>query len=366
MYKQQEETNLIQKIFLGMFIVIMMSASFLIIYPFFLSLSWSVMIVISTWPLLLKLEYILGGKRILSVVVMIFLLFLLFFIPIIVLVNNVIDNSLPFINWLHAGNLQLPKLIWLKDIPVIGCGLFFKYQNLLKNEGSLLIAHIRPYMSYTSIFFLVQAGKLGKFVVHLICIVIFSGFLYWNGEKIEDAIRHFAFRLGSTSGHSIVLLAGKSIRSVALGIIVTSLLQIFLSGLGLIIFGIPYFCLFIILVIFFCLIQLGPLLALIPAMIWLFLNSSSTCSFLFVLWCIGIGMLDSILRPFLITMGGGGLPTLISVAGAIGGLLIFGMIGVFLGPVILVISYKFIIDWMNTAPISELLVDKSIKKNNKF
>ncbi|CAL4319410.1 Putative transport protein YdiK [Buchnera aphidicola (Eriosoma lanigerum)] len=364
MYNQRKDTNLIQTIFLVIFIIIMMFTSFLIIYPFFLSFTWSGMIVISTWPILLIIQKNLGGQRFLAVMIMVILLLLFFCLPVIILVNNLIDNSLPFINWLHSGNLKFPKLIWIKDIPVIGDGLFSKYQNLLKNEGSLLIAHIRPYMSYTSIFFLVQAGKLGKLIVHLICIIIFSGLLYWNGEKIEKTIRHFAFRLGSDSGDAVIVFAGKSIRSVALGIIVTSLIQIILSGIGLIVFNIPYFCILIVLVIFFCLIQLGPLPVLIPVIIWLFLNNYTTSGILLLFWSINICILDSILRPFLIKIGAD-LPTLLSIFGAIGGLLMFGMIGLFLGPVVLVISYRLILSWMNNVPFSEFLLEKNIKKNNK-
>ncbi|CAL4319383.1 Putative transport protein YdiK [Buchnera aphidicola (Eriosoma grossulariae)] len=357
MYNQQEDTNLIQTIFLVMFVVIIIFISCLILYPFFLSFAWSGMIVISTWPILLKIQHFLGGKRILAVGVMIILLLLLFFLPLIILVNNLIDHSLPFINWLHAGNLKFPKLIWIKDIPLIGSGLFSKYKNLLKNEGSLLITHIRPYMSYTSILFLIQAEKLGKFIIHLIFIIIFSILMYWHGERIEYTVRNFAFRLGSDSGDAVIVLAAKSIRSVALGVIVTSLIQIILSGIGLIIFGIPYFFLFILIVIFFCLVQLGPLPVLIPVVIWLFLHNHTISGGLFLIWSTNIFILDSILRPFLIKMGAD-IPALLSIFGAIGGLLVFGMIGLFLGPVVLVISYRLILSWMNNIPVSEFLLDK--------
>ncbi|ANF16928.1 hypothetical protein XW81_00585 [Buchnera aphidicola (Schlechtendalia chinensis)] len=360
MRNKREGIDFPQAIFSLIFIIIMIFSSLWIMRPFFLGFAWASMVVIATWPIFLKLRFLLWNSRVCAVITMISILLLIFIIPIFCLVNSLIDNSTSVISWLSSENLRFPDFYWLQDIPIIGEKLFLSYQKLLDEGGAELITKIQPYMGKTTEFFILQVGHFGRFVIHLILMLVFSSLLYWNGERTKNIIRHFAIRLGSNSGDSVVLLAGQAVRAVALGVVVTALVQGILGGIGLAVSGIPYSSLLMILIIIFCLVQLGPLPVLIPAIVWLYWNGNTTWGTVLLVWSCIVCVLDHILRPILIRMGAD-LPTVLILSGVIGGLIAFGMIGLFVGPVVLVISYRLISSWMDEIPAPSSLSKESKK-----
>lgn len=360
MQNPRKKMDLSQSILSLIFIIAISVLSFLVIHPFILGFSWASMIVIATWPLMLKIQKLLGGKRSLAVIMMVVILLLLFIIPVFFLVNSLIKTSIPLIHWLSSNTLEFPELVWLQDIPLIGKKIFISYQELIDGDGGELIREIRPYMGRTTEFIVIQARNCGLFFMHLVLMLLFSILLYWNGEKVSSAIRYFACRLNEKNGDAIVLLAVQAVRAVALGVAVTALIQALLSGIGLLIAGVPYWALLMILIVFSCLIQLGPLPILIPSIIWLYWNNNTTWGTVLLVWSCLVFILDHILRPFFIRIGAD-LPILLILSGVIGGLLAFGIIGLFIGPVVLVISYRLIISWMYDISIESFVKNTSLK-----
>ncbi|MBP2171215.1 putative PurR-regulated permease PerM [Erwinia toletana] len=345
----QRGTDLPQIMFTLMFITILIVACFWVVQPFILGFAWASMVVIATWPLMIKIQSWLWGRRSLAVLAMTLLLLLLFIIPIAILVNSLIDNSAPVIAWATSGHLQIPRLSWLQEIPMAGDKLYASYHKLIDGGGSALMAKVQPYVGRTTGFFVAQAGHFGRFMMHLGLMLLFSILLYWRGEQVGNGIRHFAWRLAGRRGDASVLLAGQAVRAVALGVVVTALVQGVLGGIGLAISGIPYATLLTVLMILFCLVQLGPLPVLVPAIIWLYWSGDTTWGTVLLVWSCVVGTLDNVLRPMLIRMGAD-LPMILILSGVIGGLFAFGMIGLFIGPVVLAVSYRLVSVWMHEAP----------------
>ncbi|QCI22007.1 AI-2E family transporter YdiK [Buchnera aphidicola] len=362
MQNPKEKMDLSQSILSLIFIIAMSVISFIVIHPFILGFSWASMIVIATWPMMLKIQYFLWGKRLLAVASMTIILLLLFIIPVFFVVNSLIATSIPLIHWFRSNTLEFPELIWLQDIPLIGKKIFISYQELLAGDGGELIREVKPYMGRTTEFFISQAKNCGLFFMHLMLMLLFSVLLYWNGEKVSHAIRYFALRLSSKNGDAIILLAVQAVRAVALGVAVTALIQAILSGIGLLISGVPYWALLMIIIVFSCLIQIGPLPILVPSIIWLYWHNNTTWGTILLIWSCLVFILDHILRPFFIRMGAD-LPILLILSGVIGGLLAFGMIGLFIGPVVLVIFYRLIISWIYDISIDSFLKNASLKKD---
>lgn len=113
--------------------------------------------------------------------------------------------------------------------------------------------------------------------------------------------------------------------------------------------GIPYAALLTVLMVLSCLIQLGPLVILVPAIIWLYWSGDTTWGTVLLVWSCVVGTMDNVIRPVLIRMGAD-LPMILILSGVIGGLIAFGMIGLFIGPVLLAVSYRLISVWMHEAP----------------
>jgi len=355
-----KKINLLQSILSLIFITSISFISFLVIHPFLLGFSWASMIVIITWPLMIKIQNFLGGNRLLAIIFMILIMLLLLIMPIIILVSSLIKTSIPIIHWFSLNNFQLPELSWLQNIPVIGQKAFISYQELLDSNGTKLIHEVHPYIKITTEFFFIQVKHFGLFIMHLMLILIFSILLYWNGEKISHFIRKFAFRLNKKNGDAIVLLSAQAVRAVALGVVATSLVQAILSGIGLLISGVPYWALLMVMIVFSCLIQLGPLPILIPSVIWLYSHSHTTWGAILLIWSCIIFVLDNILKLFFMRIEAD-FPVFLILFGVIGGLLSFGVIGLFIGPVVLLIFYRLIISWIYGVSISSFLDNSMIK-----
>lgn len=344
-----QQGELPRLLFALLFILLMIVACFWVVQPFILGFAWAGMVVIATWRLMLRIQALLWNRRSLAVMVMILIILLVFIFPVSLLVNSMFDNLRPVLSALNNGQISLPKLEWLNSIPMGGDKLLSYYQKLIAGGGATIIASIQPYIGQTTSFFVAQAGHVGRLMVHLTLMLLFSILLYWRGEHVAGGIRHFAFRLASVRGDAVVLLASQAIRAVALGVVVTALLQGIIGGIGLALAGIPYATLLTALLIFCCLIQIGPLLVLVPAIIWLYWSGDSSWGTVLLIWSLLVATMDSVVRPMLIRLGAD-LPMLIILTGVIGGLIAFGMIGLFIGPVVLAISYRLIKVWMHQVP----------------
>lgn len=332
-----------------LFLALMIIACLWIVWPFVLGFAWAGTIVIATWPLFLRLQRRLLGRRSLAVLVMTLFLILVFVIPIALLVNSLVDGSGPVIHAITAGDMTLPDLAWLNSVPLVGDKLYTGWHNLLDMGGSAIMAKVRPYIGTTTTWFVGQAAHIGRFLMHCVLMLLFSALLYWRGEQVARGIRHFAIRLASSRGDAAVLLAAQAIRAVALGVVVTALVQAILGGIGLAVAGVPYATLFTVVMILSCLIQLGPLPVLIPAIIWLYWSGDTTWGTVLLVWSCVVGTLDNVIRPVLIRMGAD-LPLILILSGVIGGLIAFGMIGLFIGPVLLAVSWRLFDAWVKEVP----------------
>ncbi|MGP1956164.1 MAG: AI-2E family transporter YdiK [Arsenophonus sp. NC-PY1-MAG3] len=328
-------------------ILLMITACFLVLKPFILGFLWAGMLVIATWPLFKKIESKLWYKKWLASIAMTLLVILLFVIPFAMLISGIIQNSGPLIEWAKSpSEIRLPELLWLKNLPFIDNKLFYGWHALISNSSNTFFSKLQPYIGEATSWFLAQAINAGRFMFHLIVMLLFSALLYLKGESVILSIRHFAIRLAGTQGDIAILLAGQSIRAVALGVVVTSLIQAITSGIGLALADIPYAEILTILVFVCCVAQLGPLLIMVPSIIWLFWSGNTSYAIIIIIWSIIVATMDGVLRPFLIKRGAN-LSMILIFIGVIGGILSFGVIGIFIGPVILAVSHNLLTAWMN-------------------
>jgi predicted PurR-regulated permease PerM len=176
--------------------------------------------------------------------------------------------------------------------------------------------------------------------------VAIAALLYARGEGFADFMCRFAVRLAGERGDRAVRLAGQAIRAVALGVVVTALVQAVLAGIGLALTGIPFAAVLTAVIMLLCIVQLGPMLVLVPAVAWLYWKGDAGWGTVLLVWTLFVGTIDNVLRPILISKGGADLPLPLIIAGVIGGLIGFGIIGIFIGPVVLAVTYTLLVDWV--------------------
>ena len=158
----------------------------------------------------------------------------------------------------------------------------------------------------------------------------------------------FGRRLAGERGETAVHLAGQAIRSVALGVVVTALAQSLIGGIGLGVVGLPFAAPLTALMFVLCLIQLGPGLVLIPAVIWMYYSGDTVWATVLLVFTIVATTIDQFIRPVLIRRGAD-LPLLLILSGVIGGLVAFGILGIFIGPTVLAVAYTLVNAWMEEA-----------------
>jgi predicted PurR-regulated permease PerM len=160
-------------------------------------------------------------------------------------------------------------------------------------------------------------------------------------------VRRFAFQLAGQQAEESVILAAQTIRGVALGVGLTAIVQAFLGGIGFVVSGVPFPGLLAALIFILALAQLPPFLVMAPAVIWLYWRGDPVWGTVLLVWTILVGGIDNILRPLLIRKGVD-LPLLLIFTGVIGGLIAFGIIGLFIGPVVLAATYRLLEAWLSS------------------
>jgi predicted PurR-regulated permease PerM len=238
-----------------------------------------------------------------------------------------------------------PPPAWLNNIPLVGQKLvdFWQPYTALGMKG--LGTYLAPYSMKTASWFLAQAGTVGMLVVQFLLSVIISAMLYAKGETFLGWICSFARRLAGPQGEAVTILAGKAVRGVALGVVVTAALQAMIGGLGLLITGVPGALPLTAVMFVLSLAQLGPALVLIPVVIWVFWKFGALWGTLLLIFSIFALTLDNFVRPFLIRKGAD-MPLVLILFGVIGGLMAFGIIGLFIGPVVLVVGHTLLTAWI--------------------
>jgi predicted PurR-regulated permease PerM len=325
---------------------VLMAGSFWILQPFLLPLIWAIMIVVATWPLMLRTQAQLGGKRALAVTVMIAALLLILVVPVSLAVVTIVENAAEIVAWSRSQTFVLPMPpAWVATLPVVGSRLAAEWRQIAAAGPEGLVVRILPYVDKIVRWFVAQMGGLGVMAVHFLLTVIIASILYVKGEAAGERVRLFARRLGGPRGENALQLAVQAIRSVALGVIVTAIVQALLAGIGLAVVGVPYVAILTAVMLFLGVAQLGPMPVLIPAVVWLYWKGHLGWGTVLLVWTIVVGTIDNVLRPILIRRGAN-LPLLLIFAGVIGGLVAFGVIGLFIGPVVLAVSYTLLAAWI--------------------
>jgi len=331
-----------------LFICILIAACFYIIRPFLSSLLWAATIVIATWPYFIKLQSRLWGKRWLAVLVITLLLLLVLIVPICFAVMTILDHSDDIIGWFKGlSGLKIPPPPgWVTKIPVVGASAANHWAHMAAVSPDELSKLLSPYATKLVAWFVGQAGNFTGLVLHFLLSIVIAAVLYVHGETVAGGIRKFARRLASQTGDEVATLSARAVRGVALGIVVTALVQASLAGLGLFVAGVPAAMLLTAVVLILCIAQIGPVLVMIPATIWLFYTGHTVGGCVFAVWAVGVSTMDNFLRPVLIRKGVE-LPMLLIITGVIGGLIGFGIIGLFIGPVILAVTFTLLRAWVS-------------------
>jgi predicted PurR-regulated permease PerM len=317
------------------------------LWPFLPAVIWATTLVVATWPVMLRVQRQLWNRRGLAVAVMTIALLLIFVLPFWLAIATITQHFDRIVGWATSlAKFQLPPPPhWLAGLPFFGEQAASLWASAAASGIEPLLRQAAPYAGSAAAWFVSALGGFGVLFAQFVLTVFIAVILYGSGEHAAGLARRFGRRLAGERGEQSVRLAGQAIRSVALGVVVTALGQSVLGGFGLALAGVPFAAVLTAVMFMLCIAQLGPLPVLVPAVIWLYWSGDSVWGSVLVIWSILLSTVDSVVRPWLIRRGAH-LPLILLLAGVIGGLIAFGLVGIFLGPVVLAVAYTLLLSWM--------------------
>lgn len=327
----------------------LMAATFWILHPFLGAIIWAIMIVVATWPLMLGVQRRVGNRRWIAVTIMSVILLLVLIVPLAAAVGTVVAHADDIVEWAKGlRDFKLPPPpSWLASVPLAGERLVRLWDEAAVQGMQVLAVKITPYASVITSWFVAQMGSFGALFIQFLLTVIAAAVLYGHGEDAADWALRFGARTGGERGEAAVRLSGQAIRSVARGVVVTAIVQALVGGIGLWIAGVPFVALLTALMFLLAVAQIGAVPVLAGAVIWLYWSGSAGWGTFLLVVTIVAGALDNVLRPILIKQGAADLPLLLIFVGVIGGLIAFGLIGIFVGPLVLAVTYTLLRAWLH-------------------
>ena len=330
------------------FLFALIAVSLWILLPFLGAILWATMIVVSTWPVLLKLQGWMRGRRWLAVTMMTLLLSAVFLVPVLIGVGTLIssfDEIASRTKSLSSFTLPSPPE-WLDKVPLVGEQASSKWQELAALSREELSAQLSPYLGGMIRWMAEQMGEFGLLLVQILLTVIVAAVFYARGEVWAALVLRFGSRLAGEGGEHSVRLAGKAIRGVALGVVLTALVHAMLGGIGLGIASVPFAVLLTAVMFILSIVQVGVVPVLLCAVAWLYWTGQATSGTVLLVWTILVAPVDNILRPILIKQEAD-LPLLLIIVGVVGGMIAFGFVGIFVGPVVLAVAYTLFTVWVS-------------------
>src|SRR5260370_3960758 len=218
-----------------LFIGGLIAASFLVMRPFLGATVWATTLVIATWPLMLRLQGALGGRRWPAVTLMTFGLVLIVVLPLSFAIGAIVVNSDRIMQLAaEVPNYHVPPAPgWLGDVPIVGGPALEQWAKIADRGVADIVELARPYVGTITRWFVGAAGSVGTLFVHLLLTIALAAVLYASGENAAAWCIGFGRRLAGPRGEQILTLARQAVRSVALGVVGTAIVQSMVPGLRL-------------------------------------------------------------------------------------------------------------------------------------
>ncbi len=331
-----------------LFIGVLIGASLWILKPFLGATIWAVTIVTATWQLMVSIQNRLWGLRSLAVTVMTVVLLCVLVIPLWLAIGTIVSNTDQIAAWVRSlSTFEIPPPpAWLAGLPLFGGDLVAAWKNVAVAELQDFMKRLAPYGGTAIRWFATEVGGFGALVLQFLLTVVFAALLYAKGEQATIWIKRFGRRLAGSRGEHSVRLAAQAVRGVAFGVVVTAVVMSVAGGVGLAVAGVPFAAVLTAVMFMLAIAQVGPLLVLIPSVVWLYWSNQTGWATFLLVWTLVIEAMDKFLRPILIKKGAD-LPLLLIFVGVVGGLIAFGLIGIFVGPVVLAVAHKLLTAWVD-------------------
>lgn len=334
-------------------LALIISWCYKIVYPFIIIVVWAVIIAIAIYPINCWLRAKIGGRDKLSIVLITLTGLAILLIPSIMLSASLVESAQVLSTGLKDGTLKIPPpsekvATW----PLIGESVH-QYWQLASVNLEELLAKVGPQLKGFINWLLQTAAGTAGGIFQFVLSIIIAGVFMANAGGGHNFAKSLSMRLAGKHGEEFADLAGATIRSVAQGVLGVAFIQALLAAVGLLVMDVPGAGLWALLVLLLAIIQLPPLLILGPIIVYVFSVADTVPAVIFMIWSLIVSGSDAFLKPMLLGRGVK-IPMLVILIGAIGGMVASGIIGLFVGAVVLALGYKLFVAWLYPEKIAEM------------
>ncbi|QRM55465.1 AI-2E family transporter [Sinorhizobium sp. BG8] len=320
-----------------------------LVTPFALIAVWASILTVALYPLYRFLRMLLGGRPRLAAATITLLALVVIAGPLAAIVVDFAEAAQAIFAKLEGGKLVVPPPSEnVRNWPLVGDWVYGTWAQASVNIDASL-KRFAPYLLKASGVVVEKIAGFGVDMLGFIAAVIASGFLFVPGPRLGEGAAAIARRLAGDRGAGFVNLAASTIRNVARGVIGVAAVQAMLSAVVLAIFDVPAPGVLAFVILILCIVQIGPALVLLPVAIWAWMTMDTASAVVFSALLVPIILIDNIAKPILVARGLS-TPILVILAGVIGGTLSYGLIGLFLGPVVLSVFYDLVLTWLRDVP----------------
>ncbi len=332
---------------------------FNILKPFLLPLLWGIIIAVASHPLFKGLKSRLGDKNGLAATLFTLIALALIIAPAAVLSSTLFTSVEKIATELQNGKLVIPPPPTnIADWPVVGKELHSSW-TLFSQNLDQAVQKFGPQLSNAGNWVFDRMKSAGAGILQFIISIIIAGVLHANAKSAREFIENLAVRLSGDSGLLYCQLSGRLIQSVTQGILGVAIIQAIFAGLGFMAAGVPAAGLWAFLVLFLGVIQVGPMIIILPIAIYMMGELDTIPGILFLVYSVAVALMDNFLKPVLLSRGIDA-PMIVVFLGAIGGFISFGIIGLFVGAIVLVLGWVLLMAWIHSD--SEAIVESVLEE----
>jgi len=320
---------------------------FKIITPFIVPVMWGVIIAVAIYPLYIKLKSAMGDRNKLAAIVYTLVTLALLITPTVMISNSIIDTSSIISERYEAGTLDIPPPNdSVKEWPLIGEKIYAVWLQASDNLEATLKKYDEETKKVGKAIVSGAAGAAGTILQFVLSIII-SGILVANASGAYDVtIKIFTRLTNEVNGKIYADLSKATIRSVAQGVLGVAMIQAVLSALGMMVMDVPAWGLWTLAVLVVAIAQIPPIVILGFVSAYVFSVAETTPAVIFLVYCIIVSSSDGFLKPLFLGRGMS-TPMLVILLGAIGGMMMSGIIGLFVGAIILALGYELFMAWLD-------------------
>ena len=319
---------------------------FILVRPFIALILWGTVIAVVLFPAFLWLSRRLGNQRTLAATLLTLLGIAIILGPVSLMVGAIVSSIQTLAEAIANRTVQVPPPPpGIANWPIFGGALADLWEQA-SNNLLLVLDRYRNQVQAIATTLLSLASSAGIGILQFLLSTVIAAVLMLNATAIGKGMRRFILRLDPDRGEEFIVLAVTTIRNVTRGVIGIALFQTFLIGIGLLLAGIPLAGILILLCLILSIVQVGPGLVVLPTVVYAWTSMGTLKALLFTIWMVVSGASDNVLKPMVMARGLP-VPMLVIFIGVIGGTLVHGIIGLFVGPVILALGYEVLRAWVN-------------------